>query len=1113
MRREPSLTFEGALQILGKHEHKTIEKIDKLLGGVILGGGAVAGAVALGVTPLAPIAAFGVVWGWIEQKGLAIDLLRSAVDAVSGKVSGLRGLEKRELIAAAHSTIVVAAIFESLRDHVGEEFYSQLKITDDEKKSLIDKLARDQRDIGGLYANEIPAPSATCGFEENAKRIAQWQTEYSFYLFSFIGGLTVAEKRKIVFNDVRQAAVERYRSRYLELAAKVPEFAIWAELGEHAATRTVIGEVGTQVVGGIAELTTNVTDLRTDVGDIGVAIRESNAEVAAALDANRDALNRVAALLETGALPGDTRPHAQSPSLRAAVSWANAGILGESIIRADPERYPADLTIPLVSQIYVNPRYRVARFDGAARPADDRWWEEERPSHDDFDVLLAAHVMSPDATRLPLLLLGHPGAGKSLLTEVLAARLPYSEYTVVRVPLRRVSANARIHRQIEEALEISTDQRIAWSDLAQQSTDTVRVVLLDGLDELLQASEHDRSSYLEDVVDFQNLAAHQRRPVVVIVTSRTVVADRVRIPDGTTLVKLDPFNDDDIADWLRRWRRVNGDAIAAGTMGELTVSAVRRQPELAEQPLLLLMLALYSADLELPPLDEDMATSELYRRLLDGFARREADKDLGRGHDPSPDELERRVQDHLDRLAVAALGMFNRGRQDIREEELGKDLDALEPRLLEQSRAVETGRRIIGEFFFVHAPEARMSAGHGDEEQLSSQPSAEENRGHRRAQGGQPERAYEFLHATFGEYLVARRVMDELVDVAVKAFSERRPTEPDDDLLFALLSHQVLAVRQSMLDFALEIFSGLDDSIRPPVLEALGVLIRTYRNRHGSDRYAAYRPVPRDQVRQLACYSANLVALRVELDVGLRVVPEPHLSGIPLAELLRLPGPPRVVLGEWKITPLLWKAGLDTDGLRAMLTLLEVAGSPPRLNYNRRDLGLIPFELSLARLIGDEVTEKRLRYGIASYDEVSYYFDVASWTDMMRSWLIPAIAGIDRMPESLPAPPEGTLDENVTEVASLIFKYLRSSSYHEPHYVRVLHLLFQLPPVFKIDGLALTAAAIGRPDLREAVPELQNFEIYGHYADIVRRTDRRFLTSKDQIPNWQNPSRPCHIRR
>jgi hypothetical protein len=150
MRREPSLTFEGALRILGKHVHKTIERIDKLLGGVILGGGAVAGAVALGVTPLAPIAVFGVVWGWVEQKGLAVDLLKSAVDAISGRLSDLRGYERRELIAAAHSTIVVAAIFESLHEHVGKEFYAQLKITDEEKISLINQIGS-----GAVYGGRL----------------------------------------------------------------------------------------------------------------------------------------------------------------------------------------------------------------------------------------------------------------------------------------------------------------------------------------------------------------------------------------------------------------------------------------------------------------------------------------------------------------------------------------------------------------------------------------------------------------------------------------------------------------------------------------------------------------------------------------------------------------------------------------------------------------------------------------------------------------------------------------------------------------------------------------------------------------------------------------------
>lgn len=571
-------------------------------------------------------------------------------------------------------------------------------------------------------------------------------------------------------------------------------------------------------------------------------------------------------------------------------------------------------------------------------------------------------------------------------------------------------------------------------------------------------------------MDFQERESMQRRPVVAVVTSRTVVADRVRVPDGTTIVKLDPFNDDDIADWLGRWKRVNAGAIAARVMGELTVSAARRQLDLAEQPLLLLMLALYAADPDLPALDEEMATAELYRRLLDGFAWREAAKDLGSGKDPSPNELEQRVQDHLDRLAVAALGMFNRGRQDISEEELGKDLEALDPQLMERARPADAGRQIIGEFFFVHAPEARAIAGPW-------------------ARSEQPQRAFEFLHATFGEYLVARRVMDEIVDVAAKAFSGRRgTTEPDDDLLFALLSYQELAVRRSMLDFSREIFAGLDDKVRPQVLKTLEVLVRTYRNRHGSDRYATYRPVLPDQVRQLACYSANLVALRVLL--------EPCPSGIELAELFRVPR--HAALGEWRVTPLLWRSGLDTDGLRAMLTLLGVTGSPPRLYTNKHDLSSIPFELSLARLIGDEATEIRLRYGTAIYDKATYYVDVASWTDMMKSWLIPAIAGIGGIPEELPIPVEGTPDKEIAEVARLIFDYLRTSSYDEQSYLMILRLLFALPRVFPIDSLALTSAALSRPQLRAAVPELQNFEIYGEYAEIVRRGDG--------VPAYQFPS-------
>ena len=468
----------------------------------------------------------------------------------------------------------------------------------------------------------------------------------------------------------------------------------------------------------------------------------------------------------------------------------------------------------------------------------------------------------------------------------------------MRVPLRRVGANAPVIDQIQQALDRATNRRVDWWQLADQCEDTVRVVLLDGLDELLQASQHDQTGYLQEVVDFQRRQAEQDRPVAVLVTSRTVVADRVVIPRGTTVVKLNPFADADIADWRDRWNRVNAAAIGSGEMRPLALNAVRTQPELARQPLLLLMLALYVANPAMEPLDDmDLTSAELYRRLLTGFARREAAKELVRdpsGSSPAvgglhPNELEERVRDHLDRLAIAALGMFNRGRQDIGEEELGADLAALYPRLKDRPRPAEAGRRIIGEFFFVHAAEALPLTGTGAS--IASRPGAREH----------PLRAYEFLHATFGEYLVAQQVMEELFDAAQKAFTGRRgrgPADPEDDRLYALLSHQALAARRSMLDFAREICADISAAERGHVLELLELLLGTYRNRHGSDKYAAYRPVPADQVRQLAHYSANLTILRATL--------EPYI-GVPLSKLLREPDQP---LEHWRSMVMLWRSGL-----------------------------------------------------------------------------------------------------------------------------------------------------------------------------------------------------------
>jgi hypothetical protein len=341
VRREPSLTFEGALRIVGRHEPRLVGKLDTALGGVILAAGAGVGAAALGGPALAPAAMFAAVWGLTEQKNEAMSLLQKAVSAASGKLAATQGYERRQLLAAAHTTIVVAAFFESFRERVGKEFFSRLKITDAEKETLIAHRRESGETIYDiLYAAEIPAPSPVHGFEENVHRVESWYVRFTDELGVFLRGLSVSEHVRFEWSPIIGGAVERYRSRFLALSAKVPEFMIWVLLSEGAATRAEV---------------------------VGV-----RADIAAALAAERDALGRVESLLALDATSGGAMPDP-----RAAVARANGAVLGQRIIPEDARGYGPDVTFPTVGDIYISPRYRMARPDGGARPADDDYWDSQ----------------------------------------------------------------------------------------------------------------------------------------------------------------------------------------------------------------------------------------------------------------------------------------------------------------------------------------------------------------------------------------------------------------------------------------------------------------------------------------------------------------------------------------------------------------------------------------------------------------------------------------------------------------------------------------------------------------------------------------------------------------
>ncbi|MEU6591570.1 hypothetical protein ABZ923_20505 [Streptomyces sp. NPDC046881] len=473
--------------------------------------------------------------------------------------------------------------------------------------------------------------------------------------------------------------------------------------------------------------------------------------------------------------------------------------------------------LPSLGEGYVDPRFRLSRPTPGdeTRVASDKWWEQQE-AHEGIERFLAAHLLSLPALLTPLVVLGHPGAGKSLLTRLLTARLPAAEFRPLRVELRHTPA-LDVQGQLEHALRQDTGRPRHWPDWSEEQPGAVPVVLLDGFDELLQAGAQSLSTrwqwnYLTDVAAFQAREAALGRPLIVLVTSRTVVADRAQLPQGSLVLRLEPFGPAETDRWLSVWNTVNHTYFTQRDILPLSPETVLRHRELTAQPLLLLMLALYdAADNALHRLaGADFSRTELYDRLLTEFVRRQVDKD---GALP-PAEQAAAVERELHRLSVVALGMFQRGAQALGAADADRDLAALDTGATEEDRGSGSDL-LFGRFFFVHEAHALVAEQHL--------------------------RSYEFMHATFGEHLTAR-----LIGQAVRELADSGAG--DDGRLYALLSFAPLTDRVQVLENVRDLLArgtpeGLVDALagpfraaewepeaRTPVTHAPVRLTRTYRN-------------------------------------------------------------------------------------------------------------------------------------------------------------------------------------------------------------------------------------------------------------------------------------------
>ena len=783
------LSFKDVYKFIKADDPSFIDAADKLLGlGLILS------PLALGL----PLEATASVLGLIEAKNELIKLGKDLFEKVT-KRKDEDTLAKQERMRVAYGLICYTAFFEAI-DQVMPEIKNPLGLQPEEKFLLSkEAISRAQaksntecsldETIELLKDWKVVFPHPVDSLEQQKAQLPMLYEELSKGFMSFLQGLTVWESashetKENVSKAARQlskVALNCFEAQYYQLAAKFPDFSVWSNLQEHKKTRAQINLLSAaqpefhKQYASLVKATNKATNKAIDQGFI-----------------------KLSQVIE--AIPSKTEQFKANRTLEVLKNYYKY-VIDQPIIK-DPYEAgegAATLTFPKKSQTFIPQSFKAIRCTtGKERLENEATWINVK-SRNDLGAFLISYLSSPYSNAAPLIILGHPGSGKSLLTQILSAQLWSSLHIPIRVELRDINAENNIPAQIHDQIRKDTERNVRWTDLTDSLSEGTPIVILDGYDELLQASGKVFSGYLRKVQEFQEQQAGTNKPVAAIVTSRITLIDKADIPLGATVIRLEEFDEARRKQWIFFWNETNQEYFKQAQIEPFELPANQKILPLAEQPLLLLMLALYDSDGNQLRNSKGLDQTLLYDNLIRRFIKREKLKDRSfRDLEESKREVE--VDKDMERLGVAAVSMFNQRSLYIRSGQLDKALAffKFEKSIQDSSgRALSQAELLLGSFFFIHQSKSVQKSENPQERKL--------------------ETAFEFLHNTFGEFLTAEFILRQVLNetdtlhglkqnLRLKSALDQRLESPDgfSEAWFVSLIYTPLYSRPVILDMMRE---------------------------------------------------------------------------------------------------------------------------------------------------------------------------------------------------------------------------------------------------------------------------------------------------------------------
>ena len=714
------LTFESVCKQLKKENvyKDIVEKLDAISGATIL---------LLGVKGIGN--QVNLFLDALTVKDELINIGKSVIERIIENKTNV--YDKRiNLMKWAYSIIYYTAFFDVLDEQLPKEIREGIALTLNEKKDIFEKAEFGEKGKKGVISEkEIQFPSILYNYTRVEADLKELYSSMCEGLRKFVHLLAfeeISDEKTVkhfyhVLENLPKLAIERFQAQYLYLASNFNEFYIYMQI-ESSKNKEIYIEKSYK------ELITVCNESKEKI-DVGL-----------------QNLERI--MLE---LPEKIYEEKVNNIVDSLVEGYRREI-EKPIIEA--KNKDEKIQYPSISEAFIPQSYQIVEYTGNEKLEKEKTWREEEV-YDEMDTFWANYFVSPYSLENILLILGEPGGGKSLLTKIICARMIDHHNIFIRVPLREINVEKEIETIICEQIQKDGDASepiptFKW--FADNFKYNPVTIVFDGYDEVLQATGGVYRSFLNKILRFQQLCEEKHRPIRVVVTSRDILIDKAEIPVGTTVLKLLEFNAEQRDHWIQIWNQNNKEVFKRENIEVFKLPDNNKSiEELSKQPLLLLMLAIYDANIEegINSLGQEdvLNRTRLYNELLRRFIKRELKKGT-RGTEISYDEVgeeerELMINEEMERLGIAALGMFIRGKLSLKVSELEKDITYMEietPKYETAGRMLKNAEILFGSFFFIHD---------------SQSGSLEED---------VKEEAFEFLHKTFYEFLVAHLVLKYLVE-------------------------------------------------------------------------------------------------------------------------------------------------------------------------------------------------------------------------------------------------------------------------------------------------------------------------------------------------------------